>query len=276
MAERRMFAKSVIDSDDFLDMPADAQLLYFHLSMRADDDGFITPKKIMRMIGASEDSLKILVLKKFVIPFDSGVIVIRHWKVNNYLRNDRYNETQYKDEKGHLTLIGNKYEVMELEDRDTSGIPTVSQRYPQDRIGKDRIGKDRLIEESNSLHSLSSSCFEPSQDSQPDDAVFIKIHTNRSGEMFPVTESYVSQMQELYPAVDVKEEIREAAAWCFNNDKRRKTMSGMKRFLNSWLARAQNSAKSCGTSSRPTGEDWMKQIENDPRYKGDGDITQFI
>lgn len=149
MAERRMLAKSVIDSDDFLDMPAEAQLLYFHLSMRADDDGFITPKKVMRMIGASEDSLKILALKKYVIPFDTGVIAISHWKINNYLRNDRYNETQYKEEKSHLELVNNKYEILELEGRYTSGIPMGYQWYPQDRLGKER----EIIEDS--FHSSS-------------------------------------------------------------------------------------------------------------------------
>ena len=90
MAERRMFAMSVVDSDDFLEMPVGAQLLYFHLSMRADDDGFITPMEIMSLIGAKDDDMKILIAKKFIIPCESGVVVIRHWKVNNHLRNDRY------------------------------------------------------------------------------------------------------------------------------------------------------------------------------------------
>lgn len=161
MAERRMFAKSVIDSDDFLDMPSDAQLLYFHLSMRADDDGFVTPKKIMRMIGASDDSLKILAAKRFIIPFESGVIVIRHWRINNFLRNDRYHKTEYKDEKDSLELVNNKYEAPEsgtLVAGNPSGIPVVYQRYPQDRIGKVRIGKGNT---EDSLRS-SSSCTEPS------------------------------------------------------------------------------------------------------------------
>ena len=80
MAERRMFAKTIIDSDAFLEMPATAQMLYFHLAMRADDDGFINnPKRIMRMIGSGDDDLKLLILKKFIIPFESGVVVIKHW-----------------------------------------------------------------------------------------------------------------------------------------------------------------------------------------------------
>lgn len=108
MAERRMFAKTIIDSDAFLDMPLSTQSLYFHLSMRADDEGFINnPKKIQRMIGATEDDLKLLNAKNFIIPFESGVVVIKHWKIHNYIRGDRLVETQYKDEKALLTVKEN-------------------------------------------------------------------------------------------------------------------------------------------------------------------------
>lgn len=100
MAERRMFAKTIIDSDAFLDMPLSSQALYFHLSMRADDDGFINnPRKVQRMVGSSEDDLKLLMAKKFILVFDSGVIVIKHWKLHNYIRNDRYKPTLYQAEK---------------------------------------------------------------------------------------------------------------------------------------------------------------------------------
>lgn len=109
MAERRMFAKTIIDSDAFLDMPLSTQALYFHLSMRADDDGFVNnPKKIQRMIGASDDDCKLLVAKKFLIAFDTGVIVIKHWKMHNYIQNDRYKPTVYQEERATLSLDGNK------------------------------------------------------------------------------------------------------------------------------------------------------------------------
>ena len=99
MAERRMFAKTIIDSDAFVDMPLSTQALYFHLSMRADDDGFINnPKKIQRMIGASDDDLKMLIAKRFIIPFDSGIVVIKHWKIHNYIRGDRKKDTVYPEE----------------------------------------------------------------------------------------------------------------------------------------------------------------------------------
>ena len=134
MAERRMFAKTIIDSDAFLDMPMSTQALYFHLSMRADDDGFINnPKKIQRMIGATEDDLKLLIAKNFIIVFESGVIVIKHWKIHNYIRNDRYKPTVYQEEKDQLELKDNGAYTL--------GIPNGYQMETQVRLGKDSIGK---------------------------------------------------------------------------------------------------------------------------------------
>ena len=127
MAERRMFAKTIIDSDAFLDMPLSAQALYFHLSMRADDDGFINnPKKIQRMIGASDDDCKLLLMKRFLIAFESGVVVIKHWKIHNYIQKDRYKPTIYQEEKQQLAEKDNKayteseqnVYIMDTQDRD--------------------------------------------------------------------------------------------------------------------------------------------------------------
>lgn len=136
-----MFAKTVIDSDAFTDMPLSAQALYFHLSMRADDDGFINnPKRIQRMIGCGDDDAKLLIAKQFIIPFDSGVVVIKHWRIHNYIQKDRYHETVYQDEKSMLITDKNKgYELM-----DTGCIHDVSKMDTQVRLGKDRIGKDNI------------------------------------------------------------------------------------------------------------------------------------
>lgn len=139
MAERRMFAKTIIDSDMFLDMPLSTQALYFHLSMRADDDGFINnPRKIQRMVGASDDDLKLLIMKRFILPFDSGVVVIKHWKIHNYIRNDRYKETIYQEEKAQLELKDNGAYT----EVTPSGIPDGNhdgyQMETQVRLGKDR------------------------------------------------------------------------------------------------------------------------------------------
>lgn len=140
MAERRMFAKTIIDSDAFLDMPHSTQLLYFHLSMRADDDGFINnPKNIMRMIGCKEDDIKILIMKKFLLPFESGVVVIKHWLVHNYIQKDRYHETKYKDEKSLLKLDENKAYTM----MDTKCIQDVSKVDTQVRL-EIELGKDSI------------------------------------------------------------------------------------------------------------------------------------
>nr|DAO81043.1 MAG TPA: replisome organizer [Caudoviricetes sp.] len=148
MAEKRMFAKTIIDSDAFLDMSLSTQALYFHLSMRADDDGFVNnPKKIQRMIGAGDDELKMLIAKKFIIPFESGVCVIKHWRIHNYIQNDRYKETVYKEEKAHLILKENKaYKYV-----DTPCIQTVSKVETQIRLDKNREDKNRLELEENRL-----------------------------------------------------------------------------------------------------------------------------
>ena len=127
-----MFAKTIIDSDAFIDMPLSTQALYFHLSMRADDDGFINnPKKIQRMVGASDDDLKVLVMKRFIIPFESGIVVIKHWKIHNYIQKDRYKPTVYAEEK----------KLLETKDNGsyTECIHDVSKAETQVSIGKDSI-----------------------------------------------------------------------------------------------------------------------------------------
>lgn len=145
MAERRMFAKTIIDSDAFLDMPLSTQAIYFHLSMRADDDGFINnPKKVQRMVGGSDDDLKLLIAKRFIIPFDSGIVVIKHWKIHNYIRNDRYRPTKYTEEKARLVEKENKAYTEIGNGKDILGIPNDNQCGTQDSIGKDSIDKANI------------------------------------------------------------------------------------------------------------------------------------
>lgn len=159
MAERRMFAKTIIDSDAFLDMPLSTQALYFHLSMRADDDGFInSPKKVQRMVGCGDDDLKLLIVKNFLIPFESGVVVIKHWKIHNYIRNDRYKPTVYKEEKSQLYLKENNSYTLDK----TLGIPSDNQAVYQSEtqvrdsieLGKVSLGKDNLKKERNSYNTI--------------------------------------------------------------------------------------------------------------------------
>ena len=131
-----MFAKTIVLSDAFLDMPLSARCLYFTLGMFADDEGFVnSPKGIMRQCGASEDDIKILMSKKFLLAFESGVIVIKHWRINNYLRNDRYQETKYLEEKSELSYDENGAYTFGIPN---SGIPS---------IGKDSIDKYSIYKE---------------------------------------------------------------------------------------------------------------------------------
>ena len=155
MAEKRMFTMKIIDSDAFLDMPLSSQALYFHLNMRADDDGFVNnPKKIQRMVGASDDDLKLLIAKRFILAYESGVIVIKHWRMHNTLRKDRYTPTQYTEEMETLLIKDNgsyTEKIIELPDGNHSATtwqPDGNQSAPQYSIDKNSIDKDRLVEDS--------------------------------------------------------------------------------------------------------------------------------
>jgi hypothetical protein len=155
MSKRRMYSPTIVESDAFLDMPLSTQALYFHLGLYADDDGFVNPKRIMRMVGANDDDLKVLIAKRFLLAFDSGVVVIKHWLVNNQIRTDRYNESTYKQEMDTLTknefgayteidkITTTVHKLTEVVAQSaTAGIPSGNQRDPQVSIGKVSIGKN--------------------------------------------------------------------------------------------------------------------------------------
>ena len=159
MAERRMFAKTIVTSDDFLDMPMSARCLYFTLGMFADDDGFVNnPKSIMRQVGASNDDMNLLIAKKYLIVFENGVIVIKHWRMHNYIQKDRYTPTKYIEQKETLYLDKNKVYTQNknLAKYDCYGtlIDDVYKMDTQDRIGKDRLELDNNIanKESNNIN----------------------------------------------------------------------------------------------------------------------------
>lgn len=136
MARRRMFSLDIVDTDAFLDLPASSQSLYFHLGMRADDDGFVSsPKRIASTVNASADDLKILIAKGFIIPFSSGVCVVRDWRINNYIQRDRYSPTLYTEEKSQLEASKNGRYLL----ADTRCIQNVSKADTQVRLGKDNI-----------------------------------------------------------------------------------------------------------------------------------------
>lgn len=224
MAQRRMFSLSVVDTDQFLDMPASTQALYFHLGMRADDDGFISnPRKITSLVNCSTDDLKLLIAKGFIIPFQSGICVVKDWKINNYIQADRYHENRYLQEKSGLNLDeAGAYTVL-----DTSCIQSVSKMDTQVRLGKDR--KELELGEVTS-------CAEPETVSTPP---VISFPLN-DGTEFPIFQDQCREWSTLYPAVDVMQQLRNMRGWLLSNPDKRKTRRGIKRFINAWLVKEQD------------------------------------
>lgn len=246
MAEKRMFSSNVIDSDAFLDMSPTARLLYYDLGMRADDDGFIdSPKKIMRIIGAQESDLNELVDKKFLIKFDSGVIAIRHWCVNNRVRRDTYHKTIYTEEMSMLILEKNNvYQVRDesvtesLQDSNE----TVSQiRVDKDRVDKVRLDKDRLEIECACEESIEEPA-ESTQLSNDDNRIICMFPTKKGDE--PVYQKDIDELTRLFNgAVDVRLEILSCMAYYEENHN---PPSSWKNAVKVWINRGinyNNSAK---------------------------------
>jgi len=204
MAERRMMSKSIIKSDTFLDMPSTTQNLYFHMLLDADDDGFINaPKSIMRMIGAKDDDMKVLAAKQFVIPFESGVVVIKDWKIHNYIQNDRYKPSTLP-ERDLLNIQKDKTYTLksDVSRMDTECIQTVS--IGKDRIGKDRIGKDRIGKDR-----LDTLCHVSHDDVEKSHIDIIEYLNLKTGSKFkPTTKPYIqairSRLKEGYTVDDFK------------------------------------------------------------------------
>lgn len=153
MRNKRMFCLDVVDTDRFLDMPSSAQALYFHLGMRADDNGFVSsPKRITSMVNCGNDDFKLLIAKGYLIPFESGVVVIRHWKQNNYIRSDRYNETKMKTEFEMLECSGGVYEMKTA--LLPSGIPTDYQMVEEASTERHTQKKETETKERNNNYSV--------------------------------------------------------------------------------------------------------------------------
>lgn len=134
MAQRRMFSPQIVTSEEFLSMPVSSQALYFQLGMGADDDGFIQPRIVMRMIGSNDDDLRVLLSKRFLLAFEGGVVVIKHWLIHNLIQKDRYHPTRFVEEKKRLLIKGNKAYT----ESDTS----VNKMLPEVRLGKGRLNEE--------------------------------------------------------------------------------------------------------------------------------------
>lgn len=242
MANRRMFSLDVIDTDKFMDMPLSAQALYFHLGLRADDDGFVaSPKKIMKIVDFKQDDMKVLIAKGYVIPFESGLIVIRHWKMHNYIQTDRYRKTKHVAERERLELVNNVYKL------DTERVQDVLGTEAQYSLAKDII-RDRVnIELNNTISS------EPEATPSPQSGICIPLNDKS---VYDVPLDKIDIWKTTYPAVDVEQELRKMVAWSHSNPTKRKTRRGVDRFINSWLAREQDRGGSRTTKQQePTQTD---------------------
>lgn len=205
MAERRMMSKKIIDTDNFLDMPQSTQCLYFHLLLRADDDGFIqSPKSIMRITGCKDDDLKLLVAKGFVIGFETGVIVIRHWRIHNYVQSDRYSKSELPEAK-QVELKNKVYEVVEpAANPDNIYMDTkcIQNGYKMDT----QIRIDKIREEENRIETL---CHVSHDDVDKSHFEIIEYLNLKTGSKFkPTTKPYVqairSRLKEGYTVDDFK------------------------------------------------------------------------
>ena len=204
-----MMSKSIIKSDTFLDMPATTQNLYFHMLLDADDDGFINaPKSIMRMIGAKDDDMKVLAAKQFVIPFESGVVVIKDWKIHNYIQNDRYKPSTLP-ERDLLNIQKDKTYTLksDVSRMDTECIQTVS--IGKDRLGKVRLGKDRIGKDRVGKDSIDTLCHVSHDDVDKSHVEIIEYLNFRTGSKFkattkPYIQAIRSRLKEGYTVDDFK------------------------------------------------------------------------
>ena len=242
MAERRMFSKAIINSDAFIDMPVSSRCLYFYLMASADDDGFVCAvKATIRSSNCSDDDLKLLLAKGFVIAFESGIIVIRHWKQHNYIQKDRYRPTTHKQEIGQLTLENGIYNIC------IQSVSQVDTECIQTGYNMDTQISQELVKKSQDKLSIDTYCTEPIIDSAPP---VIELTLNDKSS-YPIYQLDIDQWQSLYPAINVLQQLRAMSGWLDANPTRRKTRKGIRRFINSWLAREQDKggAKNNGTSA---------------------------
>ncbi len=223
MANKRMFTKQITESDAFLDMPGTSQNLYFHLNMNADDDGFVNaPNRIMRSVGANKNDMDVLISKKFILIFDNGVIVIKHWRIHNILRSDRYKETVYKDEKSILTFDENgSYTMLEspplLEcipsgnQLETNGI----QLGTSDKNRLDKISIDKSSSSNNTevLHHAKAETAETaSANNQKDLKKIIKVYEEEIGLITPMIAEDIELFLKELPADMITRAIVEASS----------------------------------------------------------------
>jgi len=266
MAEKRMFTKKITDADEFVFLPSSTQALYLHLCMGADDDGFNNQVQMaMFKAHASLDDVKILLAKRFILQFESGVIVIKHWRMANALRKDRYTETAYQEElkrlkikdNGSYTLANGEEEVW-LPD----GCQTVAKRLPQYSVDKDIIDNSSMDTTIIAQSQKAQSQKQAKNDEQKADVSAIPL--NDGTEWLP-EQSLFDEYVKLYPNVNVKQQFNAMRGWCMSNPTKRKTAKGIRRFVNTWLSKEQDKGGSF-TKGNVTNEESERQRQEYKDY----------
>ena len=241
MAERRMFAKSVIGADAFLDLPAGARLLYYDLAMRADDDGFVNaPKTIMRMVGAAPADLEALIKARFLLAFENGVVAIRHWKAHNYIQNDRYHPTVYQNEKSMLITEGNSYELR----AQTACIHSVSILDTEVRIESEQEQEQEIEiepEQEREIEPETETEKESPRPTSPSSSGF-SLPTKEK-KKYVVGDEKIKVYAALWPELDMNTEFSAMQSWLQANPERQKTLAQTPRFVYGWLSRAHDKAR---------------------------------
>lgn len=262
MASKRMFCLDVVGTDKFCDMPSTSQSLYFHLGMRADDDGFVSnPKQITKIVNCSSDDLKILVSKGFIIPFDSGIVVITEWLVNNNkIKPDRYKPTRYIKEFNSLAIENSRYLIGTITETLWNQCGTIAE--PQSRVDKNRVDKSRL--------EINTVCSEH-KELAPSQPPVIELPLNDKTK-YGVQKKDYDKWCELYPAVDVIQELRKMYGWLDSNPTKRKTKRGIARFITSWLSREQDKG---GTSYKKVENAEAEEPRKRPSYYEGRDFSNY-
>ena len=241
MANRRMFTKKVTDDDNFMALSSSAQALYLHLSMSADDDGFSNQVSIsMFKAHASIQDLQALLEKRYIYQFENGVIVIKHWRMANALRKDRYSPTAFQEELAQLGVKENGAYTW-LPD----GCQTGAKRVPQDRIGKDRLGKDSIGEVRLGEDKVEVIQYLAGQQESIPTLLLV------DGTEWNPEQKDIQEWQKFYNKVDIFYEIGRMRQWCINNPKKRKTAYEIRGFVTKWLDQEQRKTR----NKQVTGEE---------------------
>ena len=264
MGDRRMYSKKICRSARFLKMPASSQNLYFHLGLDADDDGVVEAYPVMCLTSATEDDLRILVTKEFVVPLNQDLVCfITDWREHNSIRADRKVDSVYKD---LLLQVIPDADILKAKSSYYSRTKAICQTndgqmtdkcQPVDGISKDKISKDKISKEKNVGAELQS-------DTEKTSGILLQLV---DGTAYDVPLSMIDTWTAAYPAVDITQELRKMAAWLDSNPKKRKTRRGVTSFINTWLSKEQDKGGRYRTGQQEPERSEEKHIDDVERYR---------